>query len=427
METIGPAAARVVVGPPRRLVSGPDRRRPPASPRQARFLAYATPLALLALTGLGIAAAQYLTGNRPLGEFVAGVLAFGSVLPVVIAFRRPLLAWRVAYPMLFLGVFHAQPDEPWPWNSVQIVGFLFVLGALAAAEESGVTAWATALSMVPLYLFAPRANAWGAAVLLVAIAAIGDIVSRRRQTRRALAEQSEVNAQEQARRSALEERARIAREMHDVVAHHMSMIAVRAETAPYRVTGLPQPALAELGTIAVAARAALADMRRLLGVLRSETDETPTAPQPGLADLGELVEAARRAGVPATLAFPDLAFPDQVGAVPAAVGLAAYRIVQEALANAARHAPGGPVRIAGRVLADRLEVSVRNEPPPGGRSPAEPAARAGSGHGIVGMRERVVLLGGELSAGPASDGGYSVEVMLPLAAPGPATREDVPG
>jgi signal transduction histidine kinase len=418
METIGPATARVVVGPPRRLVSGPDRQRPPASARQARFQTYAVPLALLALTGLAIIASGYLTANRPLGEFVAGVLAFGSVLPVVIAFRRPLLAWRVAYPMLFLGVFHAQPDEPWPWNPVQIMGFLIVLGALAAAEEIGVTAWATALSIVPVYLFAPRANAWGAAILLVAIAAIGDIVSRRRQTRRVLAEQSEVNAQEQARRAALEERARIAREMHDVVAHHMSMIAVRAETAPYRVTGLPQPALAELGTIAVAAREALADMRRLLGVLRSETDETPTAPQPGLADLGALVEAARRAGVPATLAFPDGA-----GAVPAAVGLAAYRIVQEALANAARHAPGGPVRVAGRVLADRLEVSIRNEPPAGGRSPVEPAARAGSGHGIVGMRERVVLLGGELSAGPSSNGVYAVEAVLPLAA---AIAEDVP-
>ena len=185
----------------------------------------------------------------------------------------------------------------------------------------------------------------------------------------------------------LEERARIAREMHDVVAHHMSMIAVRAETAPYRLTGLPEPAREELAVIAVAARAALSDMRRLLGALRSEDGTAPTAPQPGLAEVPALVETARAAGLDVTFEWPDL------GDVPETVGLAAYRILQEALANAARHAPDGPVTVAGRGFADRLELEVRNK-----RTGAD--VGPGGGHGLIGMRERAELLGGELTAGP---------------------------
>jgi signal transduction histidine kinase len=167
----------------------------------------------------------------------------------------------------------------------------------------------------------------------------------------------------------------------------MSMIAVRAETAPYRVPEeLPASAREELATIATAARAALTDMRRLLGVLRSEHGETPTTPQPGMADLDELVAATRAAGVDVTMTMNGAA------AVPETVGLAAYRIVQEALANAARHAPGGPVHIAGRGLSDRLELTVRNR--------RTGPASSTDGHGLIGMRERAALLGGELTAGP---------------------------
>ncbi len=378
METSGPAIAREVAGPLLRLLWGPDRRRPPA--RRSRWIklrAYAIPLGLLALVGLGFSAGAYLQETRGTGQPLAVVLAAGSVLPVALMFRAPLLAWRIAYVMLFLGVLGAKPAEPWPWNPVQIFGFLAVLGALALAEDSGVTAWATGFSLVPLFLFADRANAWGAAILLVAIALLGDMVVRRRQSRRALAEQTELNELEQ------------------------------AETAPYRIGGLPDPARRELATIATAARVALADMRRLLGVLRAEDDETPRAPQPGLGDVHELVETARRAGMPVTVTLPD------ADGVPEAVGLAAYRIVQEALANAARHAPGGMVRIVGRVAGDRLELAVRNGPAvPGIAPPSLPAG--GTGHGLVGMQERAALLGGSLSAGRDDGGGYTVVAVLPF-------------
>jgi signal transduction histidine kinase len=408
METSGPAIAREVAGPLLRLLWGPDRRRPPARrPRWIKLSTYVLPLGLLALVGLGLSAGAYLQETRGIGQALTVVLAAGSVLPVALIFRAPLLAWRIAYVMEFLGVLDAKPSEAWPWNPVQILGFLVVLGALALVEDTGVTAWATAFSLVPVFLFAEPANAWGAAILLVAIALLGNTVVRRRQSRRLLAEQAELNQLERARRSVLEERARIAREMHDVVAHHMSMIAVRAETAPYRVAGLPDPAREELATIATAARAALADMRRLLGVLRAEADETPRAPQPGLGDVHELVETARRAGMPVTVTLRD------ADGVPEAVGLAAYRIVQEALANAARHAPGGMVRIVGRVAGDRLELAVRNGPAvPGIEPPSLPAG--GSGHGLVGMRERAALLGGSLSAGRDDSGGYTVTAVLPF-------------
>jgi signal transduction histidine kinase len=392
-----------VVGTLRRVAIGPDRRPPPARPRRwATILLYGMPLGLLALVGLGMANAAYLLENREMNQAVAGLLSAWSVLPVAVAVRRPLLAWRIAYPMLFLGVIGATGREPWPWSPVQILGFLFVLVVLALREESGAVAWVTALSVAPVFVFAPRANAWGAATLLVVIGLAGDLVSRWRRNRQALAEQAELTELEKARRALLEERARIAREMHDVVAHHMSMIAVQAETAPYRIPGLPPPTLAEFTAIAAGAREALTDMRRLLGVLRAETDESLRAPQPGLSEVATLVETAARAGVAVTLASSD------IEGVPEAVGLAAYRIVQEALANAARHAPGGRVWVSVRGSAGALLVEVGNGPG------SAAVTSAGAGHGLIGMRERATLLGGTLEAGPQPDGGYLVTARLPL-------------
>jgi signal transduction histidine kinase len=386
------------MGPLRRLAWGTEVPRPAA---RSRFWLYALPLALLAFIGLGSGANAYLLDHRNLPAAATILLAIGSVLPAAVAWRRPVLAWRLSFLMMFAGTVNVGPKEPWPWNPVQILCFLFVLGRLAVvSSESELTSWATGLSLGAVFLLASPGNAWGAAVLLVAIAAIGDIVSRRRRTGELLAEQSELNELERARRAVLEERTRIAREMHDVVAHHMSMIAVRAETAPYRVAGMPAEAQAELAGIAAAAREALTDMRRLLGVLRSERDETPTAPQPGLADLDALAETARAAGLDVSVE------PAEMPGVPPTAGLAAYRIVQEALANAARHAPDGPMSVAAGVRAGRLELTVRNP------LPAASATGTG-GHGLAGMRERAALLGGTLWAGPVN-GEFVVHAVLPI-------------
>jgi signal transduction histidine kinase len=272
--------------------------------------------------------------------------------------------------------------------------------------------WIWALTLVPwwVWLLAWNASANLTGNLAIAIAFTAatiavDNLGSRRQTQQALAKQAALTGQERARRAVLEERHRIAREMHDVVAHHMSLIAVRAETAPYRLSGLPDSVRDEFGSLSGAARAALADMRRLLGVLR---DDQPAgrAPQPQLSDLPALIDATRQAGVQVELSLPTV--PHQVSA---GVGLCAYRIIQESLSNASRHAPGAAVTVSVDHDASGIILRVAN-------GPCRPARAAGSvrgpGHGLAGMRERVALLGGSLSAVPAPGGGFVVSAVVPL-------------
>ncbi len=203
----------------------------------------------------------------------------------------------------------------------------------------------------------------------------------------------------------LEERARIARELHDVVAHHLSLIAVQAETAPYRLSGVPEPVRAEFASLSGAAREALTEMRKLLGVLRSD-HPAERGPQPRLADLPELAAAARRAGVKVELSLPAAG-----GQVPPGVGVCAYRIVQEALSNAGRHAPGAAVTVTVDQDGNAVRLRVANGP----GTPAGPSTDGQRpGHGLTGMRERVALLGGSLTAGQAPGGGFAVSAVLPL-------------
>jgi signal transduction histidine kinase len=250
--------------------------------------------------------------------------------------------------------------------------------------------------------------------LIVATLALADQVSSRRLTEEALAEQVERRRQEQARRAVLEERSRIARELHDVVAHHMSMVAVQAETAPYRIKGLPDDGLRDFAAIGETARAALVEMRRLLGVLRSDAGPE-REPQPGLGHLADLVDGARKAGLPVRLAVDGQARP-----LPAGVELSAYRIVQEALSNAGRHArDAGRVDVEVRFEPERLTVTVTDD-----GSAAIPAARRGGsggpgpggrwGHGLLGMSERVTMLGGTLEAGAEEAGGFRVRAVMPV-------------
>ncbi|GIF07272.1 sensor histidine kinase [Actinoplanes siamensis] len=384
------------MGPLVRLTFGREAPRPPARGR----LRYLLPLILVGLVGIGAAAYEYLLAHRDVPTILIAILAIGSVLPVAVCYRLPVNAWRLTFVMVFLGVVDAGPEEPWPWNTVQILGTLFVLGRLATVSSSLVTLWATTLTVIGVLLLGGK-NSGGASIMIVAVAALGNIASARRRTRELLAEQTELNELERARRAVLEERARIAREMHDVVAHHMSMIAVQAETAPYRLAGLPDEAKDELASIAGAAREALTDMRRLLGVLRSADQAAERAPQPGYAEIAELVATARKAGLPVTGDLPTLA------GIDGTAGLTAYRIMQEALANAARHAPGGPVRLTARADGDLLELRVVNE------LTTAPGAGHKPGHGLTGMRERVALLGGELTAGPDGEGGYQVLARIP--------------
>ncbi len=266
-----------------------------------------------------------------------------------------------------------------------------------------------ALSLIPwlLWLSADVANRdgpAGATIVFTAATIAVDSIGSRLRAQRALSAQRERAEDERARRAVLEERTRIARELHDVVAHHMSLIAVRAETAPYRLKGLGAPVLAEFGALSGAAREALADMRRLLGVLRQD-EHAVLAPQPQLSDLPALVDAARQAGVPVELSV------SHGLQVPAGIGVCAYRIVQESLSNAGQHSPGAAVTVSIGRDSGAVLLRVANGPgTPAGLSLTE----GGTGGGLIGMRERVALLGGSFSAGPAPDGGFLVSAVLPV-------------
>ncbi len=258
-------------------------------------------------------------------------------------------------------------------------------------------------------------NRIGLAVMWTAIAVVGQSLHARLVAQRRLSEEKELSELERARRTVLEERARIARDLHDVVAHHMSMVVVQAESAPYRMPDLPPEARAEFASIGGSAREALTEIRALLSVLRAETQDVELAPQPGLDELDDLVEGARRAGVSVELDITGTPRP-----LRTAVGLAAYRIVQESLANAARHAAGAPVRVRVDYSDAALNVRVANDAP-------EVAVDAGpAGHGLTGMRERVEVVRGTLSAGPTVDGGFEVSASLPTAdGPAPTEPEDL--
>lgn len=224
---------------------------------------------------------------------------------------------------------------------------------------------------------------------------------------RAQRRQAEERDRRQARDELLAERLRIARELHDVVAHGMGVIAVQAGVAHHVVDSHPEEARAALASIAESSRTGLAELRRVLSALRSAEDDPVDGlrPAPGLSDVEDLVARAGRAGVPVTLSVLGTPRP-----VPAGVALAGYRIVQEALTNMLRHA--GATR--GEVVLDhRSAGTLRVEVTDDGRSPHR---HAGSGHGLAGMRERAALYGGTLAAGPrpAPERGFRVEATLPV-------------
>ena len=339
------------------------------------------------------------------------LLTVAVVTPLLLAARYPLLGWRIGWLALLLAPLVPQEWRGgWPWGPAQVLALLAVFCVAGVRYRRPALWWMWALSLIPwwLWLVTDRTDLTGpfAAIIVFTAGTIAlDSIGSRWRTQRALAAQTERAELERAQRAVLEERARIARELHDVVAHHMSLIAVRAESAPYRLSDLPESARAEFGSLSGVAREALAEMRRLLGVLRHD-QPAGLAPQPRLSDLPALVETARRAGVAV-----ELSAPPALNQVPSGVALCAYRIVQESLSNASQHAPGAAVTVSVSHDADAVLLRVANGP--GG--PADPFGKEhGPGHGLTGMRERVTLLGGSLSAGPAPDGGYLVSAVLPL-------------
>ena len=372
------------------------------SPRERRVAYAALGVATLALCIANLA------GIATVGQLL---LAVPVVAPLPLAARYPMLAWRIGWLALLLApLVPAAWRGGWPWGPGQILAMLGAFCLAGIRQQRPELWWMWALTLIPWWLWLtadiPNLNGPASATIVFTAAAIAvDSLGSRLHAQRALAAQTERAEEERARRAVLEERTRIARELHDVVAHHMSLIAVRAETAPYRLAGLPESAQAEFGSLSEVAREALSEMRRLLGVLRHD-QPADLAPQPELADLPLLVDTARQAGLSV-----ELSVPAALDRVPPGVGVCAYRIVQESLSNASQHAPGAVVTVS--VDRDSGAVLLRVANGPGG--PADPLGNEdGPGHGLTGMRERVALLGGSLSTGPSPDGGFVVSAVLPL-------------
>ncbi|MFF2653053.1 sensor histidine kinase [Streptomyces sp. NPDC058045] len=353
--------------------------------------------------------------------FETGAHLFASLLPtaaVLLTLVRPLGAFWLSLAITpFLSQLAGDWDM-WPWTLAGFLAHLTVLTVVTARTRPRTGGWMwllTALfAAVITALWEPfsGSNAFGLLFLSALVLLCVTVVQTRRQARQDVTAQQQVTAVERGRRTLLEERTTIARELHDVVAHHMSVVAIQAEAAPYRVENTPPELAQAFVTIRENAVAALAELRRVLGVVRAEDQEAPDAPQPTLADLDALLANVRQAGLDAELVVTGAA-----RGLPQGVELSAYRIVQEALSNVLRHAPGAAAKVEiGHVLGG-LGLRIVNGPPTG---PVPPSP--GAGHGVTGMRERVSMLDGEMTAGPAEDGGYEVAVFLPVP-PAPTTEE----
>lgn len=240
-------------------------------------------------------------------------------------------------------------------------------------------------------------------LFLAAALAVGESLRRRELAVVALDASEEAMAESTRARTVMEERARIARELHDIVAHHLSVITVESEAARLTSPKLSKDAASRFEAIASTAREALTETRRLLGVLREDNPaEAERTPQPGLDDLNDLIDRAEAAGSPARLVREG-----KITRLPRGVDLAAYRIIQEALTNARRHAPGASVDIEITYRDNALHVHVRDH------GPATKNGAPVEGHGLMGMRERTTLVGGTFAAGTAEEGGFEVHATLP--------------
>ncbi|MFF5255523.1 sensor histidine kinase [Streptomyces leeuwenhoekii] len=395
---------------PRTAADGPVARRLPG---RLRSYAGHVPHAVVGLAAL----VTFWAGSVASGTS-EGILALLRGLlcavPVLVTLIRPVGAfWMSMVSTPVVAGLGSESSGDWPWLPGSFVCHLVVLVVVAVRTRPRTAAWMWI--MTAAYAFTVGVVlGWGyydsntAPMLVVSALALltATVWHIRRDARREVTAQRTVTAHERSRRTLLEERTTIARELHDVVAHHMSVVAIQAEAAPYRVQNPPPELERAFATIRENAVAALTELRRVLGVVRAEDYEAPHGPQPTLADLDALLANVRDAGLSV-----EKAVTGAVRDLPPGVELSAYRIVQEALSNTLRHAPGASARVEVSYVLGGLGLRVVNGPVP---APSLVKPSPGAGHGIAGMRERVSMLDGEMTAGPADDGGYEVAVFLPV-------------
>jgi signal transduction histidine kinase len=355
------------------------------------------------------------------GRLVGIPLALALAVPVVFRRTYPTAAFAAAVAIGGLQVLiDSRPDPSglvivillytlaaYTPRRISITGLAICLAGSAAAVGRWMPDQLSLLNsvLVGSIMFAgPSLIAW----------VFGDSMRYRRAYYTGLEDRAarlEAERDAQAQIAAAAERARIARELHDVVAHNVSVMVVQADGASYALLSDPDRARAALAAIASTGRQALTEMRRMLGVLRRDEDGTEPgrAPLPGIGQLGELLEQTRATGLAVSFTVEGVPQP-----LPGGAALAAYRIVQESLTNTRKH--GGPratAQVTLRYLEDALLLRITDD----GRGPA--AASDGAGHGLTGMRERVAIYGGWVQAGPRPSGGYQVTARLPLAPASP--------
>ncbi|WP_373921909.1 sensor histidine kinase [Streptomyces sp. T12] len=390
---------------PRMSVDGPLTRRLPGRLRE--YAAW-TPHAVI--TAAALFTLLMATVDNERAVVLLGPLA---VIPILLTMIRPVGAFWLSMAATPVSQVFGSSWDGWPWLPASFACHLTVLTVVAIRTRPRTAGymWAVtaAYGFVATVLFGPG-HYYGddTAPMLVFSALILLVVAvwhTRKEARQEVTAQQTVTAHERSRRTLLEERTNIARELHDVVAHHMSVVAIQAEAAPYRVENPPPELERAFATIRENAVAALTELRRVLGVVRAEDYEAPDAPQPTLADLDALLANVRDTGLNVQKTVTGA-----VRALPQGVELSAYRIVQEALSNSLRHAPGASAGVEIGYVLGGLGLRIVNGPPP---APALVKPSPGAGHGITGMRERVTMLNGEMTAGPTDEGGYEVTVFLP--------------
>jgi signal transduction histidine kinase len=392
--------------PPRRTDGFLTRRLPGALRAKAAWIPHGTVVA----AGLLAMAAGYTAVGGPFAPLLCGLLA---LIPVLATLVRPVGAfWLSMAATPVVAMFGSSWDD-WPWAPGSFMAHITVMTVVALRSRPRVAAWMWLLTagygLLADTLFGGGYYSVNTSPMLFLSALVLLVVTvlniRREAEQEVTAHQSET-AQERSRRTLLEERTTIARELHDVVAHHMSVVAIQAEAAPYRVENPPPELEQAFVTIRENAVAALTELRRVLGVVRAEDYEAPDAPQPTLADLDVLLANVRDAGLTV-----EKAVTGGVRELPQGVELSAYRIVQEALSNTLRHAPGASARVEIGYVLGGLGLRIVNGPAP--VTTLEKSTH-GAGHGITGMRERVTMLDGEMTTGVMDDGGYEVAVFLPV-------------
>ena len=343
-------------------------------------------------------------GGTALYSLILGLVALATVLPLLLFWAQPAAAAVAvtAATLLSLTTFQTLTMAG---AAAQIIA-----GYRLGRHGSPLLAMVLAAPYLVLALTG-LAGSEEAHVLTVLLASLAPAAALAGIAQRARIEANENRAAREVitgtllEHTARGERARIARELHDVVAHHISMVVVQAETARLATPGMPAAGAQRLSDIGDTARAALTEMRRLLGVLRQDTevDVSERQPQPGLRQLNDLVDTARDTSGTATR----LILHGSPVTLDPGVELTAYRIIQEALTNARRHAPGAAVDVELHYADDGLRLRIRDNGP---GPPADPPA---GGHGLLGMHERAVAVGGELQTGGAAGGGFLITARLP--------------